>query len=193
MTDKGDLTSEQVLTVLRETGGMMEGHFRLTSGRHAGAFIQCSQLFQYPEPTERVARALAARFRTAGIATVIGPAMGGVILSYEVARALGIRAVYTEKTGDGMALRRGFQLRQGERVLVVEDVITTGGSVHAVIETVAASGAVVAGVGVIVDRSAGKVDFGVPTAALVSVEFPSYAPARCPLCEQKLPLVLPKA
>lgn len=185
---------DEVLRILRETGTLMEGHFLLTSGRHSGQFLLFSQALQFPPVAERLCRAMAEPFREAAVETVIGPAMGGVILAYEVARALGVRAMFAEKAGDGsMALRRGFRLRPGERVLVVEDAVTTGGSVEKVLAVVRDAGGVPVGVSVIADRSAGAVDFGLPMRALVTLDIPSWLPADCPLCRQGLTLVRPKA
>lgn len=187
------LARDEVLRLLRETGTLMEGHFLLTSGRHSGQFLLFSQALQCPPVAERLCQAMAEPFREAGVETVIGPAMGGVILAYEVARALRARAMFAEKAGDGsMALRRGFRLRPGERVLVVEDAVTTGGSVEKVLAVVRDAGGVPVGVSVVADRSAGAVDFGVPMHALVTLDIPSWLPADCPLCRQGLTLVRPK-
>lgn len=179
--------------LLRKTGVIMEGHFQLTSGKHSELFLQCSKLLQHPRHTTEVCRLMAEPFREAGVATVVGPAMGGVILSYETARALGARALYAEKQGETMLFRRGFKLAAGERVLVVEDAVTTGGSVQKVLELLRACRAEIVGVTMIVDRSAGRVDFGVPTTALLTMNVEAYDPAGCPLCRKGLPLQKPKS
>ncbi|EQD56352.1 orotate phosphoribosyltransferase, partial [mine drainage metagenome] len=145
---------------LRSWGVYREGHFLLTSGRHGGAFLLFSQALQHPEHAEVLGRALAALFQGEPIETVIGPAMGGVLLAHEVARTLGVRSIYAEKDGERMAFKRGFSLRPGERVLVVEDAVTTGGSVAKVLEICRASEADIVGIGVCADRTAGKVDLG---------------------------------
>ncbi len=183
----------EINELLKNTGVIMEGHFLLTSGRHSAQFLQCSQLLQHPEHTARVCRMLAEPFINRGIETVIGPAMGGVILSYETARALKARAIYAEPDQGKMTLRRGFRIRPGEKVLVVEDAVTTGGSVQKVLKILRAGGVEAAGVSVLVDRSVGKVDFGVFTHALLAVEIESYDPACCPLCLDGVPLQKPKA
>lgn len=185
------MNQTEILEILRETGVLMEGHFRLTSGRHSGRYLQCAQVLQYPKFSEIIGREIANRFKDEEIDTVIGPALGGVIIAYEVARALGVKSLFTEREDGKMRLRRGFNVEEGERVLVVEDVITTGGSVNEVMEILVEAGAKVVGVGVIVDRSTGKVDFGVPTHSLVSLDIESYSPAECPLCQQGFPLVKP--
>ncbi|MFO7953039.1 MAG: orotate phosphoribosyltransferase [Bacillota bacterium] len=178
--------------VFAETGVILEGHFLLTSGKHSNRFMQCSQLLQYPEYVETVGSKMAAPFREQGIETVIGPAMGGVILAYEVARQLGARAIYAEPDGDKMVLKRGFKVDQGERVLVVEDAVSTGGSVQKVIDLLRSLAAEPAGVSVIFDRSSGKVDFGLSTSSVFVMEIESYDPEECPMCKEGIPLEKPK-
>jgi len=187
------VTEEEILRLLRETGVIMEGHFRLTSGRHSPTFLQCSRVLQYPQHAEALCRQLAAPFAGSGVQGVIGPAVGGIILAYETARALGVRAVFAEREEGRMRLRRGFTISPGERFLVVEDAVTTGGSVNEVLELLAECKARAVGVAVLVDRSGGKVGFGVPQVALVTMDVPSYSPAECPLCRAGVPLVNPKA
>lgn len=192
--DAAGSAEEEVLSLLRETGVYREGHFLLTSGRHSPAFFLFSQAFQHPRAAERLGRGVAALFAAEGVETVVGPAMGGVILAHEVARALGVRSIYAEKVdGGAMAFKRGFSLRPGERVLAVEDAVTTGGSVKKVVDLVREAGAVPVGVGAVVDRSNGAVAFGVPFRALVRIEVPSYEAEACPLCGAGVPLVSPKA
>lgn len=186
------MTGDELLQLFRANRVLLEGHFRLTSGKHSAGFLQCSQLMQDPAEAGRVCAAMAGLWRGADVATVAGPAMGGVILAYEVARALGARAIFTEKEGDLQALRRGFAVSPGERVLVVEDAVTTGGSARATLEALRREGANVVGVGALVDRSGGAAQFGVPFQALLSLELPAYDPAGCPLCALGLPLVQPK-
>ncbi len=193
------LRPDEVLGVLRATGALLEGHFQLTSGRHSDRFFLMPHTFQHPAETERLCHALARLFQEENVETVVGPATGGIILAYEVARQLGrltgrpVRAVFTEKTEDGgMALKRQWQLRAGERVLVVEDAVTTGGSVRKAISAVQAFQPVLVGVGCIVDRSRGLADFGVPLRSLVRVDVDSWAPEECPLCKAGVPVVKPK-
>lgn len=188
-----DMNPEGLLSLLRETGVYREGHFLLTSGRHSPAFFLFSQVFQHPRHAEALGRELAGLFGGEGVDTVLGPAMGGVILAHEVARALGARALYAEKEGGAMVLKRGFSLIPGERVLLVEDAVTTGGSVARVLDLVREAGAMPVGVGVIVDRSAGGPAFGVPFRCLARIYVLSYDPGDCPLCRQGAPLIRPKA
>lgn len=185
------MTKEEVLAIFRKTGVLLEGHFRLTSGRHSGQYLQCAQVLQYPGYAADLSRELARAFANQGVDTVIGPALGGIIIAYEVARELGARALFAERENGVMTLRRGFGIEPGERVLVVEDVVTTGGSVNEVLEIVTALQGQAVGVGVLVDRSGGRVNFGVPLKALLEMEIASYSPAECPLCREGVPLVKP--
>ncbi|MBS3948750.1 MAG: orotate phosphoribosyltransferase [Dethiobacter sp.] len=186
------LTQEKVLEIFAETGVLLEGHFLLTSGRHSARYLQCARVFQYPEQARILCLALAARFGGEDVDFCIGPALGGVIMAYETARSLGVRAMFAEREQDGkMALRRGFTIRPGERALVLEDVVTTGGSVREVAALVRSFGGEVAGVGAVVDRSSGTADFGVPFAALVRLEVETFSPSDCPLCCLGSPAVKP--
>lgn len=187
-----DVTEEEAIRLFEEHGVIMRGHFQLTSGRHSPCFLQCSMIMQHPEHLENICRALAARVGQGRVDCVAGPAMGGVILAYEMARALRARAIYAEKSDAGMEFRRGFRLDPGERCLVVEDVITTGGSATRVADLARAAGAEIAGVVALVDRSNGRVDLGVPLIALVRMDIPSYEPTDCPLCRGGIPLEFPK-
>jgi orotate phosphoribosyltransferase len=182
------MNQEEVLQIFKDAGAYLEGHFLLTSGRHSGQYVEKFQVLQYPELTEKLCAELAARFQGQNVQTVVGPATGGIILSQLVARRLGARALFAEREGGKMALRRGFQLAPGERVLVVEDIVTTGGSVEEVLMLLQESGAAVVGIGLLVDRSGGKAKFGVPTEALMKLDIPSYEPADCPLCKRGVPL-----
>jgi len=183
------MTREEILTIFRETGVMLEGHFQLTSGRHSDKYMQCARLFQYPDIAQKFAKELAEKFT--GVDLVAGPALGGIIIAYEVSRQLGVKNVFAERENGTMTLRRGFEIPQGARVLVVEDVVTTGGSVKEVVELVRQMGGEVVGVGSIVDRSAGKVDFGVPFAAVLSMEVESWEADKCPLCREGWIVVKP--
>jgi orotate phosphoribosyltransferase len=184
---------EEVIAIFKQTGVLMEGHFLLTSGKHSPQFLQCSQALQFPEVGGQLGRGVADLFAGDQVETVIGPAMGGVILAYEIARALGARAIYAEKAeGGGFTLRRGFTLRPGERVLAVEDALTTGGSVRQVLELVGRLGATPVGVGALIDRSGGQVDLGVPLRALVNLKIEAYDPGDCPLCRAGLAITRPK-
>lgn len=183
------MTKEEILTIFRETGVMLEGHFLLTSGRHSDKYMQCARLFQYPDIAEKFARELAGKFENVDL--VAGPALGGIIIAYEVSRHLNVQNVFAERENGHMTLRRGFELPRGARVLVVEDVVTTGGSVKEVMALVRSLGGEIAGVGSVVDRSDGKVDFGVPFNAVLSMEVVSWEADDCPLCREGWPLVKP--
>ncbi|GFN22077.1 orotate phosphoribosyltransferase [Thermanaeromonas sp. C210] len=185
------LTPEEVLDIFRRTGVLWEGHFILTSGLHAERYLQCAQVLQYPDEAAKLCAALAEYYEGRGITAVVGPATGAIIIAYEVARSLKARALFTERVQGEMTLRRGFQLGPEDRVLVVEDVITTGGSVKEVIQVVRESGAQPVGAGAFVDRSGGKVDLGIPLRALLSLEINAYPPEECPLCRQGLLAVKP--
>lgn len=165
---------------LKERGALLEGHFKLSSGRHSNRFIQKFRILEDPKLVEPVARAIADRFRDAKPTVVVSAAVGGIILGYETARALGTKAIFVEKENGVPVLRRNFHLEPGDRALVVEDVVTTGGSVKEVLGVVGKSGAGIAGVGVIVQR--GSADFGVPTHALLEMPIVSYDAAECPQC-----------
>ena len=178
---------------LKAWGVLREGHFLLTSGRHSSRFLLFAPAFSLPSAAAELGQAVAELFERQDIETVAGPAMGGVILAHEVARALGVRSIYAEKDGERMAFKRGFALRAGERVLVVEDAVSTGGSVQKVLDLCKAAQADVRGVGIIADRTGGKVDLGVPLKALMTLEIPSYAPDDCPLCREGRPLERPKS
>lgn len=186
------MTPEDVLKIFKQTGALLEGHFVYTSGRHGHQFLQAARVLQYPDHTEALCKALAENFRGMGIELVVGPATGGIILAYETARHLGVRGVFTEKEGkDGMVLKRGFTLKPGTRCLVVEDITTTGGSVRKAANHVRDRGAVVVGIGALIDRSAGEARFDVPFRTLAAVSMESWPPEECPLCKAGEPLVEP--
>lgn len=186
------MTQDELLQLFIESNALLEGHFQLTSGIHSAKYFEKFALLQRPELTELLCKALAAKFADAGVQVVVGPAVGGILLAHEVAKALGTRAIFTERVGDKMELRRGFTIAPGERALVVEDVVTTGGSVREVLDVVREHGGNLAGVGLLVDRSADGADFGVPTHALVrlSMAASSYPPDDCPLCREGIPLTV---
>ena len=183
------MTSGQVLDIFRATGALLEGHFLYTSGRHGAHFVQASRVLQYPNYTERLCKAMAEKWNDDRIELLVGPATGGIILAYETARHLECRAVFTEKDGEGgMALKRGFKLEPGTNCLVVEDIVTTGGSVKKTIDHLRARGARIAGVSVLVDRSGGEANFDCPYKPLAYLALRSYDPAECPGCQDKLAL-----
>jgi orotate phosphoribosyltransferase len=185
------VTEQQILRLYVKTGALMHGHFRLTSGLHSDVYLQSALVLQHPEHAAVLGAALAAPFRRAGAATVLAPAMGGILVAHEVARALGARALFTERENGTMALRRGFTLSAGERCLVVEDVITTGGSTREVVECVEKAGGLVVGVGSLIDRSGGSARFGVKRAALATLQAKTWEPEECPLCKTGSPAVKP--
>ena len=186
------MLDDKLLALMKNTGVLMEGHFLLTSGRHGDRFLQCSQLLQYPEYTAEICKLIAKPFENSNITAVIGPAMGGVILAYETARALKARALYAEPVDGKMDLRRGFKLFENDRVLVVEDAVTTGGSVQKVLDLLEKLNADVIGVSVFINRSGGKIDFGLPSYSLIKMNIDSYDPETCPLCKAGVPLQKPK-
>mgnify|MGYP001182013962 CR=1 FL=1 len=185
------IEAEEVLKLLRETGALLEGHFRLTSGLHTDQYLQCAQTYQYPEVGSRLSQELAILTRDLAPEVVVGPAMGGVIIAYEVARFLGARALFGEREGSKMALRRGFRIEPGQRVLAVEDVVTTGKSVREVIDLIKESGGELVGVAALVDRSGGRTVFDVPFRSLASITMTNYNPDDCPLCRQGIPAIKP--
>ncbi|HKC91151.1 MAG TPA: orotate phosphoribosyltransferase [Candidatus Limnocylindria bacterium] len=178
------IASADVERVFRESGALREGHFILASGRHSPLYLEKFQVLQHPAETERLCAAIASWVRSLAAETVAGPTTGGIILAHEVARQLGVRAIYAERraSGTGREFRRGFALRPGERVAVVDDIMTTGGSVKETVEAVRSAGGQVVGAAVLVDRSGGGADLDVPIEALWRLDIPTYAPAECPLC-----------
>jgi orotate phosphoribosyltransferase len=185
------MNESQILDIFRKHGALLEGHFILSSGLHSDRYIQCALVLQHPRVAEQLCSALAAKLRHLGATVVAAPALGGVIVSHEVARALGLRALFTERQEGVMLLRRGFSLAPGEPTLVVEDVITTGASTRETMAAVEQAGGKVVGVGALIDRSGGTVDLGVPKTALVTLAVQNYNPLDCPLCTSGLPAVKP--
>lgn len=177
------MTEAEVKQLLIDTGAVLEGHFLLTSGLHSPMYVEKFQVLQWPKHTEKLCAALADKFKDDNIQVVVGPVTGGIILAHEVGKALGTRAIFTERENGKMTLRRGFTIAPGERVLIVEDIVTTGGSVQEVMEVVKEQGGELAGVGLLVDRSGGKADFGVKTEALLTLSVTTYQPDACPLCQ----------
>ncbi|MDX6272478.1 MAG: orotate phosphoribosyltransferase [Acidobacteriota bacterium] len=176
---------EEVIERFRRTGALLEGHFILTSGLHSSVYLQCALVLQHPPEAEAFGRAVAEGFAGRGIETVVAPAIGGIVIGYEVARALGAKSIWTERDASNeMTLRRGFGVRAGESVLVVEDVITTGGSTRETIAAMRAAGASVVGAASIIDRSGGRADVGVPRTALATLDVPALAPSACPACQR---------
>jgi orotate phosphoribosyltransferase len=185
------MLKDDVLTLFRRSGALLEGHFRLSSGLHSGGYLQCALVLSHPRDAEILGAALGQLVRPHGIEVVLSPALGGIVIGQEVARALGVRALFAERQDGKLTLRRGFSLSPGEKVLVVEDVLTTGGSTRETIDVAKAAGADVVAASAIIDRSGGTHGLDVPFHALVSLSVPTYQPESCPLCAQGLPVVKP--
>jgi orotate phosphoribosyltransferase len=185
------MTEAEILTMFRRSGALLEGHFRLSSGLHSPGYLQCALVLQHPNDAEALGAALGAAVRAWGAETVLSPALGGIVIGQEVGRALGVRATFAERADGTLTLRRGFALDPGEKVLVVEDVVTTGGSTRETMDVARAAGATVVGACAIVDRSGGKQGLDVPFHALLPMDVKTYQPDACPLCAQGVPVVKP--
>ncbi len=185
------MTRDELLDLFRRSGALLEGHFRLTSGLHSSGYLQCALVLQHPQHAETLGRAIGDRTRGLRATVVLSPALGGVVIGHEVGRALGVRAIFAERQDGALTLRRGFVIAENDRVLVVEDVLTTGGSTRETMQVAKASGGQVVGAASIVNRSGGKAQFDVPFASLLDVDLPTYEPNDCPLCAQGLPVVKP--
>ena len=185
------MNAEQVIDQFRATGALLEGHFQLSSGLHSTVYLQCALVLQFPERAEAFGRAIAEQFQGQGIQLVASPAIGGIVIGHEVARALGARFVWTERDAGQMTLRRGFTIAPGEKTLIVEDVITTGGSTRETIEAVRKAGADVVGAASIIDRSGGSADVGVPLSSLASLRVLSVESSACDACKLGEPVVKP--
>ena len=185
------MTQDQVLQVFRDTGALLEGHFILRSGLHSRQFFQCALALQQMPIVEELGAALAAKVRSLGAKTVIAPAMGGLVIGQEVARQLGLRFIFVEKEEGKLVLRRGFKITSGEKILVVEDVVTKGGRVQETIDIARANGGVVAGVAMVVDRSNGATKLGVPMFSLIALQVETFDPNKLPPDLAKIPAVKP--
>jgi orotate phosphoribosyltransferase len=185
-------TRDELLDLFRKSGALLEGHFRLTSGLHSSGYLQCALVLQHPQSAEVLGRAIGDRTRELRPTVVLSPALGGVVIGHEVGRALGVRAIFAERQDTELVLRRGFIISESDRVLVIEDVLTTGKSTRETMQVARAAGAQVVGAASIVDRSSGQgADLGVPFAALLEITLPIHEPDKCPLCAQGLPVVKP--
>lgn len=188
------MQSSEIMDILRGSGALLEGHFELRSGLHSDRFFQCANVLRYPDKAERLCAALVEKMRNDGlidkIDQVIAPALGGIIVGHEVARAVGVRSIFAEKQDDSLVLRR-FGIEKGERLVVAEDVVTRGGRVQETIDIVEACGAEIVAVALLIDRSGGKARFDYPTCSLLEMEPVTWAPGDCPLCDKGLPLVHP--
>ena len=187
------INTEEVMRKFEEAGAIQKGHFKLTSGVHSDIYIQCAQVMQYPEFMNNLCSELGKKFRGEDVDVIVGPAVGAIIMAHVMARVLGpwVRAIFTERENGKMTLRRSFKIKKGEKVLVVEDVTTTGSSVKEVIDIVKERQGKVVGVGALIDRSGGKIDFGVNTQSLLTLDIKTYLPEVCPLCKKGIPAVKP--
>jgi orotate phosphoribosyltransferase len=185
------MDQDAVLGTFRQVGALLEGHFKLSSGLHSPGYLQCALVLQHPARAEALGQALASRLASLGATVVLSPALGGVVIGHEVARALGVRAVFAERQDGRLTLRRGFSLGATDRVVVIEDVVTTGGSTRETMVVAAEAGATVLAAGAIIDRSGGAPNLGVPFHALATLSLPTYAPEACPLCAAGQPVVKP--
>ncbi|MBR1421180.1 MAG: orotate phosphoribosyltransferase [Selenomonadaceae bacterium] len=187
------MTEPEVMDLLKQTGAVLDGHFLLTSGLHSPHYVEKFNVLQHPRYTEKLCRAMAEKFRSTfpaeKIETVVGPVTGGILLAHEVGKSLNTRAIFTERVDGKMTFRRGFTLHEGEKVLIVEDIVTTGGSIKEVIDVVKSLKAIPAAVAMIVDRSGGKIDFGdIPHISLLKMNVETYKPDECPLCAKNIPI-----
>jgi orotate phosphoribosyltransferase len=188
------MTRDELLDLFRKSGALLEGHFRLTSGLHSPGYLQSALVLQHPKDADAIGRALADRVRDLRATVVLSPALGGIVIGQEVGRALGVRAIFAERQDGALTLRRGFTLSENDRVLVVEDVVTTGGSTRETMQVATAAGGQVVGAAAIVDRGGGRsggLGQGVPFVALLEIDLPTYEPDKCPLCAKGLPVVKP--
>lgn len=185
------MKEQEILRLFKDTGALLSGHFRLSSGLHSGNYFQCALLLQHPSIAEKLCKELASYFKDDKPTCVIAPALGGIIVSYETARSLGVKSLFTERVEGKMTLRRGFDLKKEDRVLVVEDVITTGLSTNEVLEAVKSIGAEIIGIGCVVDRSGKILDFGVKLKSLSRLDFPAYRQEDCPLCKKGVEITKP--
>ena len=185
------MTEQEIIKILEESGALLTGHFQLRSGLHSNRFFQAALLLQYPDKAETVCRYLADQFRNEKIETVISPAVGGLIVGQEIARALGVRAIFADKEDGQLVLKRGFTIKPGEKVLVAEDVVTKGGRVQQTADLVRSLGGDVVGIAIIVDRSGGDAKFDVPFQSALKLSLPTFDPAECPLCKTNMPIDRP--
>jgi len=187
------MDQEEIMKKFEKTGAILKGHFKLTSGVHSDSYIQCAQVMQYPEFIHNLCSELGKKFKGEDIDVIVGPAMGAIIMSHVMAMVLGpwVRAIFTEREDGKMTLRRSFEIKKGEKVLVVEDVTTTGSSAREVIDIVKSRQAKVVGVGALIDRSGGKVDFGIRYEKLLTIKMNTYEPDNCPLCKKGIPITKP--
>jgi len=187
------INKDEIMRRFEEAGAIQKGHFKLTSGVHSDAYIQCAQIMQYPEFIHNLCSELGKKFKGSDIDVIVGPAIGAIIMAHVMAMVLGpwVRAIFTERENGKMTLRRSFEIKKGEKVLVVEDITTTGSSAREVIDIVKSRQAEVVGVGALIDRSGGQVDFGIRYEKLLTIKMNTYEPDNCPLCKKEIPITKP--
>lgn len=185
------IKENEIIEIFKKSGALLSGHFKLSSGLHSNQYMQCALVLQHPEYAAKLGKGIADKFKDDKITVVAGPALGGIVIAHEVARALGVRCIFGEREDGKMTLRRGFNLGQKDRVLLVEDVITTGKSIKELIDVIKHSGAAIVGIGSIADRSSEKIDFGYDAKSLIKLDIKTFPPDDCPLCEQGIPVVKP--
>ena len=185
------IKESEIIDIFKNTGALLTGHFKLSSGLHSGQYLQCALVLQYPEYAGKLGEGIADKFRDKDISCVAGPALGGIIIAHEVAKTLKARCIFGERENGKMTLRRGFRLDSQDKVLIVEDVITTGGSIRELMDVVKMNGAEIVGIGAIVDRSSEKIDFGCDIRPLIKFDIKTFIPLECPLCKRGMPLTKP--
>jgi len=181
--------SDEIIQIFKDAGAILEGHFLLTSGLHSPVYWEKFRVLQYPHYTQKLCRLIAEHFKKDNVQVVAGPTTGGIILAFEVARQLGVKGIFAEKEGETRVFRRGFTISSGERVLIVDDILTTGSSVSETMEAIQKLRSIIVGIGVLVDRSEQTKDFGVPLFSCLRSATTTYSPAECPLCAAGIPLV----
>ena len=181
----------EIIEIFEKTGALLTGHFKLSSGLHSTQYLQCALVLQHPEYAAKLGKTIADKFKSTQITCVAGPALGGIIIAHEVAKALKTRCVFGERENGKMTLRRGFRVSPRDKVLIVEDVMTTGGSIKELIGVIKDSGSQIAGVGTIVDRSSGRLDLGCDTKSLIKMDIKTFNPDECPLCKSGTPPTKP--
>lgn len=184
-------TEDDILNLFRSHGALLDGHFLLSSGLHSETYLQCALVLQHTDLATELCFKLGSNFRSEKVDFVIAPALGGIIVAHEVAKALGVRAMFAERVNGKLVLRRGFSINPGEKAIVVEDVVTTGGSTMETIRVVTEAGGVVVAAGSIIDRSGGSVELGVPYKSLITLSINAYQPSECPLCKKGIPAIKP--
>lgn len=186
-----DIKDIEIIEIFKKSGALIMGHFKLSSGLHSGQYLQCALVLQHPEYAKRLGKAIAVKFKKDGVTVVAGPAIGGIVIAHEVARALGARCIFSEREDGQIKLRRGFRINSDDRILVVEDVITTGGSLKELVDFITKAGGKIIGAASIIDRSEEGIDFGVKKEHLAKLDISTFNPEECPLCQSNIPITKP--